>query len=108
MSTGYDLVATLVLQIGTGGCLKDVHRLHLPTLTWRGPLPLHPASAPVQSGGGFTAQGLVSGMEFCETLLIISADCFVCIDLLRHGLAIKAHDIVCNHYYMATTVPLSR
>lgn len=60
----------LVLQIGTGGCLTDVHRLHLPTLTWRGPLPLHAASAPVQSGGGFTAQGLVSAMGVSVISLI--------------------------------------
>ena len=61
--------ATLLLQIGTGGCLKDVHRLHLPTLTWRGPLPLHPASTSVQSGGGFTAQGLVTANEHLSMLL---------------------------------------
>jgi hypothetical protein len=66
-----------------------VHRLHLPTLTWRGPLPLHPASAPVQSGGGFTAQGLVSATTVDEAPLIIGADCFVCIDLL-HRPAIEA------------------
>lgn len=47
------------MQIGVGGCLKDVHRLHLPALTWRGPLPLHSASVSVQHTAGLSANGLV-------------------------------------------------
>jgi hypothetical protein len=67
------LIASLRLQIGTGGCLKDIHRLHLPTLTWRGPLPLHPASAAVQCGGGFTASGLVRFGTLCGVPMFMAS-----------------------------------
>jgi len=48
------------MQIGVGTLMEDVHRLHLPSLTWRGPLPLHPDSGAVRRTAGHSATGLVS------------------------------------------------
>lgn len=50
----------LRMQIGVGTLMEDVHRLHLPSLTWRGPLPLHPDSGAVRHTAGHSATGLVS------------------------------------------------
>ncbi len=50
----------LRMQIGVGTLMEDVHRLHLPSLTWRGPLPLHPDSGAVRRTAGHSATGLVS------------------------------------------------
>lgn len=47
------------VPLGVGSCFKDIQRLHLPTLSWRGPVPVHPASAKVERTAGFSAAGLV-------------------------------------------------